>query len=529
MKQLLIVDDEPLAIRSVINSVDWKSIGITEVFTANNANQAKDIYAKHVIDVMLCDIEMPHENGIELLAWVREHSPTTESIFLTCHADFSFAKKAIQLGSLDYLLKPIPPEELEAAIRKAVQQITAVHELQQQSQSWVKHHPLFIERFWSDILTRTIPSASSAIKSAAVERNIYIPEDMQVLPVLIQVRRWHKPLSHRDEKIMEFALMNAFRETVEGCGNNVGTVPVEQGQLLAILSEVKADNKSIKAAMESYIAACRKFFYCDMTCYIGISAPLYELPEIKKRLSELAMNNIASDNQVLLLQDNGPTRRELQLPDMKVWQFMIQEGLQNKLLREVDDYLEKLNSTSGLSARALHQFVQNFHQIVYSILHDKGIQAHELFQDSTSIELSERAIGSVTDLKEWTHHLICKALGYVAELEDGGSIVNKVKSYISKNLEQELNRESIASQFFLHPDYINRMFKKETGLSMTEYLLKERMFLATELLVKTELPVTTVAANIGYTNLSHFAKIFRNHIGMNPNEYRKQRMDNEDR
>ncbi|WNS41829.1 response regulator [Paenibacillus sp. MMS20-IR301] len=521
MTQLLIVDDEPLAIRSVVNSVNWESIGITRVFTANNASQAREIYAQYSIDVMLCDIEMPRESGIELLAWVREHSPVTESIFLTCHADFNFAKKAIQLGSLDYLLKPIPPDELESAIRKAVQQIKSEHKLRQQSKSWVKHHPLFIERFWSDIITRTIPSTPAAIRAAAQERNIYIPEDFQVLPVLIQVRRWHKPLSHRDKKIMEFALMNAFREIAGEYGESAETLPVEEGRLLAVLYEVKSGPAELTTLLETYIASCRKFFYCDLTCYIGASVSMEELPELKRRLGEWAKDNIASDNQVLTLREEYPARIQLELPDMKVWSVMIREGLQAKLFHEADQYLEKLKSTRGLSARDLHRFVQDLLQMVYSILQDKGIQAHQLFQDPTSIDLLEHATDSVAELKDWISHLLGKALGYAAELEEAEPVVNKVKAYITQNLGQELNRESIAGQFYLHPDYINRLFKKETGQSMTEYLLQERMSLATELLVKTKLPVTTIAANIGYTNLSHFAKLFRKCTGINPNEYRQ--------
>jgi two-component system, response regulator YesN len=306
-------------------------------------------------------------------------------------------------------------------------------------------------------------------------------------------------------------------------------VPGERGQLMAILSELTVDTAALKKVMESYIASCHKFFYCDISCYVGESAPLHELPEQRSRLIQLQKDNVTSDNEVLLLHGARTATSSIPLPDMKIWQVMLQEGSKSRVLQEIHQYLEKLRSIPGVPATALHQFVQDLLQIVYSILHDKGIQAHQLFQDRTSIELSERAAASIVDLKQWTDHLIGKALGYAAELEEEGSVVDKVKAYITKNLDQELNRENIASPFFLHPDYINRLFKKETGLSMTEFLLQERMRVAMELLDKTEQPVTTIAANIGYTNLSHFAKIFRKHTGLNPNEYRQQKRETANR
>jgi two-component system, response regulator YesN len=523
MVQLLIVDDEPLAVRSVMNAVDWEKLGVSRVLTAYSAKQAKEIFGEHPIDIMLCDIEMPQESGLELLSWVQATAPATETIFLTCHADFAFARKAIQLGSLDYLLKPTPPEELEAAISKAISQIKTEHELKQQSESWVKHHPLFIERFWSDILTRTIPSTSAAIRAAAEERNIYIPDNMQVLPVWIQVRRWHKSLSLRDEKIMEYALINALQEVLQGVGRNAGIVAVDRGQLLTMLSELAVTRKELVEVMETYVASCQRFFYCDLSCYIGEQVALHELPNMKQRLEDRIKNNIAYDNQVLLLNESQTAASTIPLPDMKVWMAMLQEGTKQKVLQEVNGYLDRLKGMRGLTAQSLHQFYQDFVQIVYSVLREKGIQAHQLFQDQLSIELSTRATATVNDMKTWTNHLIEKALGYASEIEVSDSIVHKVKAYITKHLDQDLNRENIASPFYLHPDYINRLFKKETGLSMTEYLLQERMRIAEELLVKTDMPITTIAANIGYSNLSHFAKIFRKHSGLNPNEFRQER------
>ncbi|WP_239616555.1 response regulator transcription factor [Cohnella mopanensis] len=520
MKQILIVDDEPLAIRSVMNAVDWEGIGISKVFTANNSKQAREVFADHSIDIMLCDIEMPHESGIELLVWVREHSPDTESIFLTCHADFTFAQKAVQLGSLDYLLKPIPPDELESAIRKAVNQINEEHEIKQHSESWVKHHPLFIERFWTDIVNRSIPSNLSAIRAAAEERNIYIPEDQHVLPLLIHVKRWHKPLSLRDEKILEYALINTLKEMIEGHGRNAGVVPMERGQLLAVLSELTTDTTTLKKMLESYISSCQKFFYCDMTCYIGTIGDLHELPEITNRLVQLQKDYVTSENQVLLLQGSRTDTGTIPRPDMKLWKIILEEGAKIRALQEIHEYLDKLRTAPQVSSTSLNQLVQDVLQIVYSILQEKGIQARQLFQDRFSIELLERAAISVTDLKQWADHLIDKALSYAAELEESGSVVDKVKAYIIKHIEQDLNRENIAGSFYLHPDYINRLFKRETGASMTEFLLLERLQMAIELLENTEQPITVIAANIGYTNLSHFAKIFRKHTGLNPNEYR---------
>lgn len=122
---LLIVDDEVLAIQGLVDDMDWKKLDFDEVFTANSYAQAVNIMNKQEIDVLLCDIEMPLRSGVELVRWAKERKPELECIFLTCHAEFSFAKQAIQMGCLDYILKPAETEEVENCLKKAVEKLKA--------------------------------------------------------------------------------------------------------------------------------------------------------------------------------------------------------------------------------------------------------------------------------------------------------------------------------------------------------------------------------------------------------------------
>jgi two-component system, response regulator YesN len=116
MYRMLIVDDEIHVVKGLMASLNLERLQISSVYSAFNIRQAKEVLLAHPVDIMLCDIEMPQGSGLELLEWARTQSPNTETIFLTSHADFAYAKQAIQLGCLDYLLKPVPDEELEKTV-----------------------------------------------------------------------------------------------------------------------------------------------------------------------------------------------------------------------------------------------------------------------------------------------------------------------------------------------------------------------------------------------------------------------------
>jgi YesN/AraC family two-component response regulator len=123
MYSVLIVDDETYAIEGIKKCIDWKLFGINDIYTAYSMRAAKEIIRENRVDIVLSDIEMPQGSGIDLLMWLSENSPSTISVFLTCHSDFNYAKQAIHLGVLDYLLKPISGDVLGSVLNKALNRL----------------------------------------------------------------------------------------------------------------------------------------------------------------------------------------------------------------------------------------------------------------------------------------------------------------------------------------------------------------------------------------------------------------------
>lgn len=113
---VLIVDDEIFAINALISRIDWKSYGFEMPLTACSMAQAKSVFLSSPIELMLCDIEMPQGSGLELFEWVKAYYPKTECIFVTCHDEYSYLRAAMQLGSCDYILKPVDYGQLKETL-----------------------------------------------------------------------------------------------------------------------------------------------------------------------------------------------------------------------------------------------------------------------------------------------------------------------------------------------------------------------------------------------------------------------------
>lgn len=525
---LLIVDDEVLAIEGVKSDLDLTKLGISHLLTAINVRQAKEIFERERVDILLCDIEMPQGSGFDLLTWVRENYPNTATIFFTSHADFKYAKEALQLGSVDYLLKPVRVTDLENAIRKAqdiIHRNSEFHRNSKSHQLWLKHHSFIIERFWVDLINHSIPSQPAAIRDQVELHHIPITEESVFLPILISVQKWKKELNRRDEKILAYALKNSAEEMLIGDGSNGICFHLDRGMLLLIMVANRGTNWEydyLYQACEQYIKSCNDYFYCDLSCYFGHAVEAYEMAGMVAELRSQDRNNVAFVNQVYLQTGNSNSKPHAKLPALGVVASLMKTATKDAVVHEVETILDILVNTEGINADILHQFNQNFTQVVYSFLNLKGIEANQLFGDEESRRIWESAGRSIMDMLTWVRHAVNKAMIHAEAIKETEKIVQIVKTFISHNLDQDMTREMIADQVFLHPDYLTRIFKKETGFVLSDYIVLEKVKVAKELLSHTERPVSSIASTLGYTNFSYFTKLFKKHVGLGPMEYRSQ-------
>ena len=122
---LLIVNDDVIAVNGMSSGIDWKSCGIDgAVLIAYSAHEAMAILDREPVDLILCDIEMPGESGIELIRAVKNKYPDIDCVFLTCHARFEYAQEAIKLGCLNYILAPAPYDEIANTVHDAARHIS---------------------------------------------------------------------------------------------------------------------------------------------------------------------------------------------------------------------------------------------------------------------------------------------------------------------------------------------------------------------------------------------------------------------
>ena len=119
MYRILVADDEPIERLVIDKKIRSLFPDQVEVFLAENGIQAVENFEKNACQIAILDIEMPGMNGLEAAAEIRKQEPLCSIVFLTAFDEFNYAKKAIEVRALDYLLKPGSDEDLINVLEEA--------------------------------------------------------------------------------------------------------------------------------------------------------------------------------------------------------------------------------------------------------------------------------------------------------------------------------------------------------------------------------------------------------------------------
>lgn len=527
---IIIVDDEIQTVRAIKHSINWDRLNITEVFTAFNISQAKEILTEKKIELAVCDIEMPQGSGLELLQWMKANSSNTESILLTSHAEFEFAKKAIELGCSDYLVKPIPFEKLEDVIDKVLSKIKSRKKLKEYSEYgelWINNQSMIEEGFWCDLVKGTISESPSVISQAAKKRNVDYKIDDQYLFVLISKKRIVTDLDILNDHLLDYALKNIARDVIAG-DLSLNSVFSLEGRIAVILTTVNNKEQylsKIKKSCEEYITACNQYLGCSVSCYIGNFVFGEQLAEMYKKLLDMDQNNVARTSKIFGLHE-GSSEVDSQFFGLKKmmndWSILLQHGEKETLVQEIISYIHNQAVQERLNVQGLSVFQQDLLQMVYSYLVQKEVQAHQLFKDSTSQDMYRNSTDSIDNMSNWVTYFINKAVDYTEEVTKPQSVIARVKEYINDNLQNDISRDDIANYVFLNPDYLTRIFKKSTGLALTEYVTEQRIKRSAGLLIYSDMQISEIAQKVGYDNFAYFSNKFKKITDFTPSDYRKK-------
>lgn len=510
--KLLMVDDEIAMIEIMKRAVDWEGIGIDTLFSANNAVSARAILQKEQVDIVICDIEMPQESGLQLLHWMREQGLETECIILTAYPDFNYAKDAVSLQVTDYLLKPVVFKELISTVQSCVDKI-----LKKRAESkykmlgervlsdWRENMKSILRKLiWDEI---TMTDARRRLKELGCSEKSDQPMHM-VLYRCVNLQSVKKRAGKSVRFVFENVMDEIASQSVNLC---IDYVPVQ----IYI-----GDGSAIGENCQRFFDVASQFLKCELQAFVLRNLDMGRLSDSFDFLLETASAAAISVGTLKAVEDNESKTEPGELIfDRSRWSGILLVMNRDEILKQASSEIKRAEERGILSPQYLQLYRQEFLRMFYKV---SDVEVRMLNKDGQdSLELFDSAAKSAQDMLSWIEMMAtCSAVYREKEVEQND--VERARTYLEEHYNESISREDIEQYVHLNRDYLNRIFKSTTGYSLMEYIQYYRVQKAKHMLKHSQESISNICLMVGYDSPPYFSKIFKKQTGQTPLEYRNQ-------
>lgn len=534
--KVIIVDDERKICQLIQFLVDWEKLGLEVAGVAYNGVDAMRLVEDVKPAIIITDIKMPGCDGLELIQQVQQRKPDIHFIIISGYQDFEYARKAIRYGVRDYLSKPVQKDELEETLQRVAAERLESQEheqnvnilrnkVQQQStqikQTFLKH---LVNQEPGSVQCQSLETINSQYH-CNFQRGCF--QVLIVKPDFEEVEEYEMIYRQITRKISEISR----KELKEECfdiityEHNLGTYV-----LLNYPTEGIREFRWLLKHIRVNTANLHEIFQ-EIHVTVGIGRQVDDLGKIGQSLLDAKsaiLNRICLGIDKMIGVDEETEVRVFDPYTLANADF---KGcfLEMADMYDLDGIARQLEVLSGIcksrqecDGNSIYLALQELFGLFVLQLKKNKMQSGEewvreefqhVFYRCTSVnEVFTRFMDLIRTIVE-------------KEIEENRMVeikpIKLVKSYIQNHYAQPIKLEDMSEMAGFNAAYFSTMFKKETGQTLTEYILSVRMDKAKELLKNKEIKINDIPELIGIGDAKYFSRQFKKVNGLTPSQYRK--------
>ncbi|HHW48321.1 MAG TPA: response regulator [Clostridiaceae bacterium] len=505
---VLIVDDEPLLLKGLSSIIIKTNPNFTIAGTAYDGKEALEKIEKLNPQVVFTDIRMPGMDGLTFLSLAKKHSRNFIPVIISGHDEFEYARKSIQLGVVEYLLKPVKLASLKTLLENLYNKVR-LNQFQRQEEllNLLKFGPVDEKEINSHF--GNYSSFSCVLICAGSYNNVKVKPETpswsfweennlkEIIEYTIKPEYdyWVLDLEYGNQKMVVFAKEDPF--TQEDL--------INQNSLYDKLSEL----------------------HFPITYVFG--SPFTNLQNLCNQIhhmQQLLVKNCIFGKSIKIDSD---------LPDKnnhKINQSYFEKLLKNNqfslFIQHSLNYIKSLEGQSCLQIN-LETICRQLITMFYNKLLDsnKILDSKKIFFSDIMLKISEAICCSINydQLVDKLSGIFFELLGTNNDLllhnADHQQIANSIQNYIENNYYKQISLGTLSNIYGLVPPYLSKIFSTYKGISPIDYLTNIRIREAKKLLLSSPtILLKDVAQLVGYDDPYNFSKVFKRITGISPSEYR---------
>ncbi len=499
MYKALIIDDNPITVEALQSTVMWQELGIAIAGCAYDGVEGGEMVQKLQPDIIITDINMPEIDGLSMIEQRQEELKNARVIFITGFDKFQYASRAIKLSAFDFILKPIDNEELVSSLRRAVESLDRENDMAQQKERMelVIRRTQFLTTLTSGIKGHDDGTFWRFLERKPVSYFFIVAENKTGLS---------RPLLQR----LDYMKFPSDTEVIS---------TVVDGELILLCSLQNA--KVSWRAVARSIADTMTKNLMDVTVAIsGIHTAIEDFQvAYKESRQTLLWHNIYGRHADVEFYGSQTidTSKHSRLMDLE--QICTKLALKPEL--DSDRIWDAIWEKSSGRLNIIRLMLMFF----FTKVMQEKIASYQWEETLDFTVYGITKLDTVEEAKNWLHF-------FMGELKKKRAPVNSaltrnVLEYVRSHAIEGLVLENVAAQFYVSPNYLSTLIRKETGITYRQHVINAKINVAKQLLDDTRMRVEDIAYAIEYENYISFYNVFKKTEGVSPTEYRFRNRRNE--
>lgn len=526
---LVIVDDEPILLRGLVETYPWDKMGFRVVGSAQSGEQAMELIEEKLPQVVLTDIRMKQIDGLMVMEEIKSKYPDIEFIFISAHRDFEYARKACEMQAYSFISKPIEEEQLFKVMqgvyglcRKRAQEEKQRENL---NKILMEDNDSFLRMILQKYLLKMLPEEK--VQEFFSLLDYRIDEKDHFIALCADIDIFYKITNPIEYEAARYQLVQYMKKNFEEyktiCFEN------EEGHIIYIVWVKEGENPHLKKRMElarecvsqeviSAISGRGRGFSGLRKCY-GEVLELFELANLsgagalegsadagEDKRAENIINQW--ENMLLSCVRKGDTEQIKEVFIKYIYELPGNLELQKLSLHDLMLKVDFLLTKSCGKSQETSESLKRFYMGLYQLSEAKAVDVcYKLLRDIAG-ERKRHVEANETEVFR----------GYMSE----------AIAYIHEHLsDDKLSVVSVANHIYLNPVYFGRVFKNTYHMTFKQYVIKLRIEKAASIILSGEKNMGKVCEAVGIVSPSYFSQLFKKYMGVLPSEYTKERVSDE--
>lgn len=517
MYKLMIVDDEEWIREGIAKTIPWEKYGIIVCSTASNAQEAMEEFRIHHPDVVVTDIVMPGNTGVELCGWIQKEREHAKVIMLSGYDEFAYAKEAMGKGAFDYLLKPVEEQVLAETVVRAAKALSSERDREEKAERYHTSLESLKQLFFLKLL------------DSKDTRMVLQGDEDQYLDISIG-EEWEYACAIWKFGEHEEIKLQMVRELIEHSGKGrlreIRSDTILIGDQLLFLGSGKGD---MQEALYNFFVTMDAvtILIPDSGCCISHTCTGIEhLKEIICQATHVLKNQFQVKG-ILRVQDMEKSQKE----HLNACRNCMRSFVEHL---DVTDQEQTKDSTSRLISEILRTAPgvgkTELGSLLFQVMSEVArryqredvpmempvTEKNEAVSWIFSLEHTQQAVAGLLQFFDYVYDNIT-----FRKQEKKNYLIEESLKYIQENFHRDLSAEELSEFLRISKVYFSQLFHREMGCTFTKYLTEYRMNHAKKLLLQTNSRIYEVAEACGYGDVKYFLKVFKKITGQSPQAYRE--------